>query len=97
MGADGTCGAMNITKGSWPGAKNARQKVGLPLQWPILIADFTDGFSFQRCRAIEREVGKEFVQCSTRSISIGRHFVKKTVKTGKLQNLVRDGATFRYV
>jgi hypothetical protein len=80
-------------------AKDARREVGLPLQWPIFIVDFTDGAAHQRCKGVEEEVGEEFVSYSIRSIVSGRRFVNQSrwVENGKLINLVHNNVTYRYV
>ena len=88
------CGAFNkhVKK-----AKEKRKEVGLPLSWPISIADFTDGPANQRCLDIEQEVGKEFVNYGTRSIVIGRNFVdeQKWVRHGQLMSLkTKDGKEY---
>jgi hypothetical protein len=35
------------------------QGTGPPAMWPIYIVDFTDGVTRQRCKNIERVIGKE--------------------------------------
>jgi hypothetical protein len=76
-------------------AKKLRQERNMPLQWPIVIADFTDGAALQRCRDIEKEVGKDFVWYTVRSIVTQRHFDNSTqwVNTGRMMNLKENDGT----
>lgn len=57
-------------------AKARRSKLGLALQWPVFIIDWTDYSTRKRCDKIEKEMGAGFVQYSQRSIVSGRTFSK---------------------
>lgn len=57
-------------------AKEKRAELGLALQWPIFIIDWTDFGKSIRCNDIEKEMGKDFVKYSQRSIVKGRKWVK---------------------
>lgn len=74
-------------------AKMKRAALGLPLQWPIYIADFTDGAGRQRCLDIENEVGTDFVTYTERSTVVSRRWNNKTnwVDTGRRTNRTLNG------
>lgn len=57
-------------------AKAKRFELGLPLQWPVFIIDWTDYSTKKRCDKIEKEMGPGFVKYSQRSIVSGRTFSK---------------------
>jgi hypothetical protein len=79
-------------------ARTKRKALGLPLSWPIYIVDFTDGVTRQRCKAIERLLGKEYVRYSQRSLARKRHwdFDKKWVDVGFHIPMDHEGTTYRH-
>jgi hypothetical protein len=79
-------------------ARTKRKALGLPLQWPIYIVDFTDGVTRQRCKNIEQVIGKEYVNYSQRSLARGRHwdFDKKWVDVGFRVPLLHENALYQH-
>jgi hypothetical protein len=79
-------------------ARTKRKELGLPLSWPIYIVDFTDGVTRQRCKNIERVMGKEYVNYSQRSLARKRHwdFAKKWVDVGFRIPLDHEDATYQH-
>lgn len=58
-------------------AKEKRAELGLALQWPVFIIDWTDYGKNMRCKSIEEDMGPEFVKYSQRSIVKGRKWRKE--------------------
>lgn len=79
-------------------ARTKRKALGLPLQWPIYIVDFTDGVTRQRCKNIERVIGKEYVHYSQRSLARRRHwdFDKKWVDVGFRIPMLHEDALYQH-
>jgi hypothetical protein len=79
-------------------ARTKRKELGLPLSWPIYIVDFTDGVTRQRCKNIERVIGKEYVNYSQRSLARKRHwdFDKKWVDVGFRIPLEHENALYQH-
>jgi glycosyltransferase involved in cell wall biosynthesis len=79
-------------------AKKQRKALGLPLSWPIYIVDFTDGVTRQRCKNIERDIGKEYVLYSQRSVARKRHwdFKKNWIDVGFKIPMAHEDTTYRH-
>jgi len=58
-------------------AKDKRAELGLALQWPIFIIDWSDYSVKKRCKKVEEEMGPDLVKYSQRSIVEGRKWNKK--------------------
>jgi SAM-dependent methyltransferase len=77
-----------------------RAQRGRPLQWPIYIVDFTDQASLQRCKNIERFMGREYVSYATRSMGKDRRWDAKRnwVKMGHLlETKLQDGTFYGHI
>jgi hypothetical protein len=82
-------------------AQHRRAQLGLPTSWPIYIVDFGDYPNRQRCRNVEKTVGRDFVYYSKRSNVRDRKWddAKQWVDVGirrpELENTT-EGGGFRY-
>jgi SAM-dependent methyltransferase len=77
-----------------------RAEHGFPLKWPIYIVDFTDQASLQRCKNVERFMGREYVYYATRSMGKDRRWDSKRnwVRMGHLlETKLRDGTSYRHI
>ncbi|GKY94812.1 hypothetical protein MPSEU_000446400 [Mayamaea pseudoterrestris] len=79
-------------------AKQKRAKLGLPLQWPIYILNFSDGPSFQRCFDVEESIGPGMVKYTIRSIVESRDWDEEAqwVTRGQVLDLSSRGKTFQH-
>lgn len=79
-------------------ARARREKLGLPLRWPIYIVDFTDGVTKQRCKDIEKDMGTDYVKYFQRSVATRRHwdFDQNWIDVGKHIPLTAGGVTYRH-
>lgn len=50
-------------------AKERRKALGLPLQWPVFIIDFTDGIQHPHCTEVDDQIGEKNVRYTTRSLA----------------------------
>ena len=77
-------------------ARTKRKAPALPLSWPIYIVDFTDSVKRQRCKNVERVMGKEYVNYSQRSLATRRHWDvdKKCVDVGFRIPFLHEGALY---
>ena len=80
-------------------AQAQRLQLGLSIQWPIFIVDWTDFFPKQKCPTIEKLVGRDYVSYHQRSIVTGRYWDDRLdwVVSGRYIALSdRQGRTYKH-